>query len=168
MENLIWHNEKRKVSELISYPKNPRKMSEAQAKQLKASIEKFNLVEPPAIDLDGMIISGHQRMKTMILLGRGDETIDVRVPNRKLTSEEFNEYLVRANQNRGEFDFDLLGNLFEPTDLYQWGFTPHELGLPDFSPADGNNDDLGSKGGKGAKEVECPECGHKFNPNAKD
>lgn len=42
MTNLIWHNEKRKVNELIPYEMNPRIMTRKQADDLRASIEKFN------------------------------------------------------------------------------------------------------------------------------
>lgn len=55
---------------------------------LKKSLERFNLVEIPAIDQDGTILAGAQRIKALQILGRGGEMISVRVPNRKLTDEE--------------------------------------------------------------------------------
>jgi hypothetical protein len=162
MENLIWHNETRKVSDLIPFQKNPRKMTEEQVAQLSASIERFNLVEIPVIDVDNTIIAGHQRLKILSLLGRGEEIIDVRVPNRKLTPKEFEEYLIRSNKNTGEWDFDLLGNAFNPDDLFQWGFTGKDLGMPDFAPA--SEEDQGDLGKKDKKEVECPNCHATFTP----
>ena len=85
--------EKRKINDLIPYENNPRQMTEKQNEDLKKSLEKFNLVEIPAIDTDNKIISGHQRLRILQQLGRGDEEIDVRVPDRKLTDEEFKELL---------------------------------------------------------------------------
>jgi len=88
---LSWHTEQRKASDLIPNSENPRKMSEKQAEELKKSLEKFNLAEIPAINTDNKIVAGHMRVATLQLLGRGDESIDVRVPNRKLTDKEYRE-----------------------------------------------------------------------------
>ncbi len=126
MEKLQWHNEKRKIDDLIPTEDNPRKMTEKQKEDLQKSLEKFNLVEIPAINTDDRIISGHQRLKILQLLGRGKEEIDVRVPNRKLTEEEHREYLLRANKNLGDWDYDLLAN-FDEDILNEVGFESEEL-----------------------------------------
>ncbi len=126
MEKLIWHTEKRRVRDLIPYEMNPRTLTDDQAKKLKESLKRFNLVEIPAIDLNNKILAGHQRIKIMLLLGRGDEEIDVRVPNRKLTEKEFKEYNLRSNVNVGEWDFNLLADLDESF-LSEVGFTSEEL-----------------------------------------
>jgi DNA modification methylase len=126
MDKLIWHNEKRRIKDLIPYELNPRVLSEEQAKQLKKSLEKFNLVEIPAVGTDNKILAGHQRVKIMLLLGRGDEEIDVRVPNRALTEDEFKEYNIRSNLNVGDWNFDLLSNLDE-TFLSDIGFSSEEI-----------------------------------------
>ncbi|KKP62391.1 MAG: methylase protein [Candidatus Woesebacteria bacterium GW2011_GWA1_34_41] len=126
MGNLIWHTEKRKVKELVPYESNPRKLSNEQAEKLKDSLNKFNLVEIPAIDTDNKIVAGHQRIKIMMLLGRGEEEIDVRLPNRKLTNGEFTEYNIRSNKNVGEFDWDLLAK-FDESFLADIGFSSGEL-----------------------------------------
>ena len=119
---LSWHTEQRKVSDLIPNSENPRKMCEKQAEELKKSLEKFNLAEIPAINTDNKIVAGHMRVATLQLLGRGDESIDVRVPNRKLTDKEYNEYLLRSNQNRGDWDWDILANSFDVNELINAGF----------------------------------------------
>jgi len=126
MEKLIWHNEKRKVSDLIPFKKNPRKITKKEQADLRKSLEKFNLVEIPAIDTDNKIIAGHQRLKIMIVLGRGEEEIDVRMPNRKLTDEEFEEYNIRSNKNTGEWDYNLLAD-FGSDFLKEIGFEEQEL-----------------------------------------
>lgn len=126
MKSLIWTTEKRKVKDLIPYESNPRKLSDEQASKLKESLERFNLVEIPAIDIDDKILAGHQRVKIMLLLGRGEEEIDVRIPNRKLTQKEFEEYNLRSNANTGEWDFSLLSKLDESF-LSEVGFSSEEL-----------------------------------------
>ena len=126
MDQLIWKTETRKINELIPHPKNPRKISDEQIAKLSASIEKFNFVEIPAINLDNTILAGHQRLKIMALLNRGQEEIDVRVPNRMLTEQEAEEYLVRSNLNTGEWDWKLLNDIDRQI-LLTAGFTKVEL-----------------------------------------
>lgn len=126
MTNLIWHTEKRKVKDLISYDLNPRILTDFQAEQLTKSLKRFNLVEIPAIDIDDTLLAGNQRIKIMVMLGRGEEEVDVRVPNRKLTDSEFREYNIRSNKNTGEWDIDLLSNLDESF-LSEIGFLSEEL-----------------------------------------
>jgi len=75
---LQWHTEERKVDVLLPHKKTPRKISKEQAGRLKQSLETYGLVEIPAVDLDGTILAGHQRIKVLQLLGRGNEQIDVR------------------------------------------------------------------------------------------
>lgn len=113
MDKLVWHTEKRKINDLIPYEGNPRQMTKKEAEDLRASLEKFNLVEIPAIDTDNKVIAGHQRLKILQLLNRGEEEIDVRIPNRKLTDEEFREYNLRSNKNLGEWNWDMLANFDE-------------------------------------------------------
>lgn len=117
-------------------------MTEDQVKQLTKSIETFNLVEIPVIDLDGVLIAGHQRCKIMQLLGRGGETTDVRVPNRKLTDKEFKEYNVRSNKNTGEWDDELLAALFDEQELRDIGFSDLELGMFAFDDPNEADDDI--------------------------
>jgi ParB-like chromosome segregation protein Spo0J len=124
--DLIWHTAQLKINELIPFEGNPRQMTDQQAIQLKASLQKFNLVEIPAVNTNGKILAGHQRLKIMQLLGRGAEIIDVRVPNRLLTHEEEKEYLLRSNKNTGEWDWDELANIDESL-LREVGFSDNDL-----------------------------------------
>lgn len=125
--DLVWSTEKRKVDDLLPFEKNPRQITEKQIEDLKKSLEKFNLVELPVIDTNGRIIAGHQRMKVMQLIGRGQEEVEVRVPNRELTEQEVAEYNIRSNKNTGGWDFDILANDFEIQDLVDWGFEKYEV-----------------------------------------
>jgi len=125
-KGLKWHTEQRRIDDLIPFEGNPRQMTQKQKDDLQKSLEKFNLVEIPAIDTDNRIIAGHQRLKIMQLLGRGEEMIDVRMPNKKLTDEEFREYNLRSNKNLGEWDYDLLANIGEEL-LLDVGFESEEL-----------------------------------------
>ena len=121
-EKLSWRNERRKVNDLIPNTENPRRMTEKQAEELRKSLKKFNLAEVPAVNADNRIVAGHMRVAALKLLGRGDEEIDVRVPNRPLSEKEYKEYLLRSNQNRGDWNWELLAKNFEMEELLEAGF----------------------------------------------
>lgn len=125
MSDLSWTTEVRAIKELIPASYNPRQLTAKQAKELRKSLQKFNVVEPPAINQDGTIISGHQRLALLADIGIAD--VEVRVPNRQLTPDEEKELNLRMNQNRGEFDFDALANNFDIDFLKEVGFDDKEL-----------------------------------------
>jgi DNA modification methylase len=122
MVKLEWKTEQRKVDDLLPLEINPRKISENKKQELLKSLERFNLVDIPVINADGKLISGHQRCKVLQLAGRGQELIDVRVPNRMLTLKEVKEYNLISNTHSGEFDFDILDEFFTDIDFGDIGF----------------------------------------------
>jgi len=151
LSDLVWHTEQRRVADLIPWEKNPRRMTKKQAEDLKKSLSKFNLMSIPVVDLDGRIVSGHQRVNILKLLGRGSETIDIRVPNRKLSETEYREANLRENKNIGVWDEDLLAAVDEEL-MREVGFNGLEInnifGLA--PPPERDN-------GKG--KAVCPACG---------
>lgn len=116
-KKLIWHTEKRRTKDLIPYAKNPRLITDDQMHVLEKSLKDFEYVELVAINLDGTIIVGHQRVEAMKRLGRGEEEIEVRVPNRQLTEKEFKAYLLISNRSGGTFDWDILKTDFDDIEL---------------------------------------------------
>ena len=140
MTSLTWKTEKRKINALIPYDKNPRRLTEEQAAQLTRSLEKFNLVEIPAVNTDGVIIAGHQRLAIMKALGRGAEVVDVRVPSRKLTEAELKEYNIRSNFNTGEWNFEMLTANFDQDMLKDVGFDLSSFPEPEVGAVDGQDD----------------------------
>ena len=125
--DIEWRTEKRLISELKDHPKNPRLITKDQLDQLKKSLKKFNYVETVVINEDNTILAGHMRVKAMKSMKKGKQEIDVRVPNRMLTPEEADEYLIRSNKNTGEWDWEILANEWETDKLFEWGFTESEL-----------------------------------------
>ncbi len=132
---LEWSTEKRKVSDLIPYEYNPRKLTEDKKQKLRESLEKYNLAEIPAINTNDVIIAGHQRVVVLMEIGRGEEWIDVRVPNRELTELEFKEYNIRSNVPTGEWDVDILLAVFDDVDLLSLGLNVDDIPLPDLGLA---------------------------------
>lgn len=132
MKQLKFKTEQRLVKDLVPYKYNPRTLTADKKQKLKESLTKFDLAEIPVINTDNVIIAGHQRIVVLLELGRGDELIDVRVPNRKLTDAEFKEYNVRSNIQIGEWDAGVLEEIFGDLDLDHLGF--------DFEGLDWNQD----------------------------
>ena len=121
--------EKRKISDLKGCDYNPRQLTKKQYNDLKKSISKFNYAEIAVINTDNTIVAGHQRLRILGELKGLDHEVEVRVPNRELTKEEFDEYLIRYNKNNGEWDWDILANDFEIDNLKDWGFDDSEFGF---------------------------------------
>tara|TARA_Y100000033_G_scaffold44921_1_gene47824 strand:- start:37 stop:570 length:534 start_codon:yes stop_codon:yes gene_type:complete len=117
--------EKIKINKLQPASYNPRQISTKQYKDLKESIEKFDLVDPIIINKDMTVIGGHQRLKVCKDLKHTE--IDCVVLD--LTKEEEKELNIRLNKSGGEFDLDILANEFEIEELKDWGFKEIELGL---------------------------------------
>lgn len=127
---LEWRTEQRKVKELVPYEFNPRTLTEEKKELLIRSLEKFNLAEIPAINTDNVIIAGHQRIKVLMEIGRGDEVIDVRVPSRTLTQTEFKEYNITSNIPVGFWDIDVLSEHFGDVDLEVLGLFVSDIEIP--------------------------------------
>ncbi len=124
---ITWKIETRKLTSLREHPKNPRKLSKDQHAHLTQSLQKFGVAEKPIINVDGMIIGGHQRLKVLKELGYKE--LECWVPSEALTEAQCDEMNIRLNRNTGEWDFDLLANEWQIDDLLEWGFTPEEFGI---------------------------------------
>lgn len=154
--DLTWHIEKRKISDLKAYHKNPRYLTKDQETELLVSIDNFGLIDKPFINLDNTIIGGHQRIQILKKLEHTE--IEVNVPNRALEEWEVEELNIRHNKNTGDWDYDILANQFEVEDLLDWGFTEGELG--GISVIKENADIEKGKEGEDAKK--CPMCNQKM------
>ena len=142
--------EKRKISELNPAPYNPRKSDVTQEANLKASLEKFGVVEPIIFNKQtGYIVGGHFRIRELKKLGIKD--VDCVIVD--LSPEDEKELNIRLNANTGEWDMELLGD-WDKQDLEEWG-------LETLTEFDGNIDDFFEENNLEEKEKEkiCPHCG---------
>jgi len=124
---LEWHTERHRVKNLIQYNKNPRTLSAEQLRGLQRSLKKFNIAEIPCINTDGTLVAGNQRVLALSLLGRGEEEIEVRVPNRKLNDKEFRDYLLTSNRSGAAWDWEKLAADFGIEELLTAGFDGSDL-----------------------------------------
>jgi DNA modification methylase len=116
--------EKKKISDLIPAPYNPRQSTAKQEKHLKESLEKFGLVEPIIFNKQtGYIVGGHFRVRELKKLGIKEiECVIV-----DLNEADEKELNIRLNANTGGWDWDTLANDWEVVDLEAWG-----LDIPQF------------------------------------
>lgn len=151
--NVTWMTKRIKVRDLREYDRNPRVVSERAYKRLKKSIRTLGYHELILAQPDLSIVSGHVRKR--VLMELGFEEIDVRVPDRELTEEEFKQALIQSNTHAGRWDHDILANDFEIEDLAEWG-------LPVTLDGGDDADDL-SEGQPepvaAADHTVCPACG---------
>src|SRR3990167_1608706 len=137
--SIIWHSQKRKISDLKPAPYNPRELTEKQAQDLATSLELFNLAEPIVINQNNTIVGGHQRINILkAKYGNNGAEVDVRVPNRLLTQDEEVELNLRLNKNLGHlanFDEDLLKDVgFDSRELdniFQLDTKPEDDDMPE-------------------------------------
>lgn len=155
---LTWKNDSRSIAALKPYKFNPRKITPEQLEKLKASVEASGYNAPIIIDTDDTIIAGHQRWH--VLKELGFKTVDVRVPDRKLTEHEFKRINLQDNASFADWDNDILKSVFGEFNFEELSLDIENFDLPEDEGDDEDDDvTLNSK-----KPVECPECGHEFTP----
>jgi ParB-like chromosome segregation protein Spo0J len=108
----------KKLSDLIPAPYNPRQSTKNQEKHLKASLEKFGVVEPIIFNKQsGYIVGGHFRVRELTKLGYKEiECVIV-----DLNDDDERELNIRLNANTGEWDWDTLANEWDEHELKEWG-----------------------------------------------
>ena len=126
-EKLSWNTETRKVKDLVPYDKNPRSITKTKENEMDESVKANGYVELIAINTDNVIVAGHRRWEALTRLGRGEEEIEVRVPNRKLTEKEFRAYLLISNRSGGTWDWEKLASDFDLDELLKAGFDSTDL-----------------------------------------
>ena len=85
MDKITWTTEKRKLGDLKAWDKNPRQLSDHDAKNIKESMDTFGLADPLIVNTDNTIIGGHMRKR---VIGDAKQLVDVRVPDRRFTDRE--------------------------------------------------------------------------------
>lgn len=140
MAKLNWTNEKRKLSELVPWPRNPRQINKAEAERLNESFETFDQVETIAIGPKNQIYNGHQRLNVWLDKYGPDLEVDVRVASRSLTEKEREKLVVFLHKGAvGEWNWDTLAKEFDVDDLIEWGFNEKELQIEGFTFGENGN-----------------------------
>ena len=122
--------EKKPISTIKPYDRNPRIISEKAVKAVAHSIENFGWQQPIVIDADGVIIAGHTRYRAAKYLNL--EEVPVMVAD-GLTPEQVKAYRIADNKTaeKSAWNFDLLpdeiGEIEDAFDFTLFGFDRDEL-----------------------------------------
>lgn len=109
---------------------NPRLIKDDKYKKLVKSLKEFPemaTVRPVVIDENNVILGGNMRYKAMIEAGWEDIPVH-QVTN--WTEEQKKEFIVKDNLGFGDWDYDVLANDYDLTDLEGWGMEIAEDLLP--------------------------------------
>jgi len=118
-EAIQWTEKKVALSKLKPYERNPRMISKEAYDRLKEAIQKLGFHQRILCQPDLSVIGGHQRIKALKELGFKE--IQVLVPHRVLTRDEFRQLLIQDNLPFGQHDFAILAADFEVEELVGWG-----------------------------------------------
>ena len=136
--SITWHNDTRRLADLIPWEHNPKQLTKEQGEALRVSIDKFGLALPLLISPDDDIYDGHQRQALMEQMSDygPDAVVDVRVSSRQLTWDEQRELVIRLRENQAGWDFDALGNIYDVEELSTWGFPEWKIEelMPEAEP----------------------------------
>ncbi len=109
------------ISQVRENPNNPRTINKFKFKQLVKSIKEFpEMLElrPMVVDEDMIVLGGNMRLRACMELGIQEVPV---VKALGLTEEQKKEFVIKDNAAFGEWDWDLLANEWEITDLSDWG-----------------------------------------------
>ena len=157
-----WENVTRKLSELDPWESNPREIMEKQAARLEESFEEFGQVETIAIGPENQVYNGHQRLNVLMAKHGPEFIVECRQSSQALTEQQRKKLTAFLHKGAtGQWDWEILGNEWDPDEMLEWGFEEFELGMagmvaPEFEEF--TEDDTFDE-----EEIECPNCGHLFH-----
>lgn len=115
-----------KITDVKSNPNNPRIIKDEKFQKLVQSLKDFPemaKVRPVVVNSDFVVLGGNMRLKAMKEAGWKEVPVEVV----DWPEEKQREFIVKDNVGFGEWDWEILANEWEATDLEKWG-----LDLPGF------------------------------------
>lgn len=120
---------------------NPRYIKDHKFKKLVKSIKNFpEMLEkrPIIVDENMIVLGGNMRLKASIEAGLKEVWIDIA---EGWSEDQKKEFIIKDNVGFGEWDWDILGNEWNETNLQNWG-----LDLPlDFEDMPSAEDLIGEE-----------------------
>lgn len=152
------------LDDLPPDPKNPRRMSESQARKLMDSLERFGAVEPAVLNTTtNELVGGHMRVEAARVLGWPTyPTVFV-----ELDPVQQRQLNLALNRIAGEWDPDLLAEV-----MLELNQSDADLGLTGFEDREiekllARDDDEGEKQARGALDrqgfqviIDCRDEAH--------
>lgn len=115
------------LKDLRPYARNARQISKRMADRLSNSLRKYGICEPIVVSRDFVIIGGHQRYK--MLKRQGKKKTVVAYPDQELTDDFISGLNIELNHTGGEYDYEMLANMWSVEELIEYGFEEKELGM---------------------------------------
>jgi DNA modification methylase len=109
-----------KISQVKSNPNNPRLIKNDKFKKLVKSVQDFpEMLElrPIVVDENMIVLGGNMRLKACQEAGLKEVWIEVA----DLTEQQKKEFTIKDNVGFGEWEWDMLANEWEQTELEDWG-----------------------------------------------
>jgi hypothetical protein len=110
-----------KLKDLKANPNNPRYIRDEKFEKLKKSIQDFPemlKLRPVVIDDDMMVLGGNMRLKALTELGIDEVEV---IKAKDLTEKQKAEFIIKDNVGFGDWDWDMLANEWDNTQLGEWG-----------------------------------------------
>jgi DNA modification methylase len=110
-----------KISQVKSNPNNPRLIKNDKFKKLVKSVQDFpEMLElrPIVVDENMIVLGGNMRLKACIEAGLKEVWIDIA---KGLSEKQKKEFTIKDNVGFGEWEWDILANEWEQTELEDWG-----------------------------------------------
>ncbi len=145
-----------KIDALIANDLNPRKIGKKQYEALKKSLKDFpemKQLREIVVDENLTILGGHQRIYALKDLGYTDVTVK-KVTG--LSEAQKRQFIIKDNTAAGEWDTEVMANLWDVKELEDWGIPKFNLGEI------GDEADAPSAKDSQNKTHICPNCDFEF------
>ncbi len=109
------------IKEVKSNPDNPRFIKDHKFKKLVQSLKDFpEMLEkrPMVVDENMIVLGGNMRLKACSAAGFKKVHI---VIAKGWTEEQKRQFIIKDNVSYGEWDYDILANVWDNQDLISWG-----------------------------------------------
>ena len=119
-----------RLSDINPNPDNPRVIKDAKFRKLVNSIREFpKMLElrPMVLDSTNTIIGGNMRFRALQQLGYTDIPDEWVKRAEDLTEDEKKRFVVADNIQLGDWNWDVLANLWNEDDLIDWGLTIEDV-----------------------------------------
>ena len=108
------------IKEIKSNPNNPRVLKDDKFKKLVQSLKDFPEmanVRPIVVNTDMIVLGGNMRLRAMQEAGWKKAPVQIV----DWTIEKQNEFIIKDNVGFGEWDWDVLANEWNESELIEWG-----------------------------------------------
>jgi hypothetical protein len=133
------------VSKIKLNDSNPRTIRDENFEKLCKSIEQFpKMMElrPIIIDQNGVILGGNMRFRALLKLGYKKIPDGwVKIAD-KLTADEQRRFVIEDNVSFGDWNWDVLANEWNATELLDWGLEIPHFDAEDVKTSDEANDNI--------------------------